>query len=136
MARGENKSYEAGEVAAYVEELRQAAGFESEGQFAIAADLLPSSFSDWKHGKHVMSSLTLVKLIRAAAARRATSPFEAGEAVEPQVAILRRLSGLEAAVAELANAEDVEKGFQALEKAIETRAPRRKSAAAPKRKVG
>lgn len=135
MANAENKSYEATEVWKYLDELRAAAGFESEGQFATAAGLLPSSISDWKRGKHVMSSLNLVRLIRAAAARNATAPLEAGEKIDPQVSILRRLAALEAKGADLATAEDVQTGFQSLEKAIVKLAPRRTNAASRKRKA-
>lgn len=135
MARSANKSYETSEVWRYVDELRQAAGFPSDGQFAIAAGFPPSSLSDWKRGKHAMSSLNLVRLIRAAAARSSTSPFEAGEAVEPLVAIHNRLAALEAAEAEKATAVDVQKGFQALEKAIAKQAPQRKREAAQKRRA-
>jgi transcriptional regulator with XRE-family HTH domain len=47
--------------------------------------------------------------------------------------ILDRLAALEAAVADLARAEDVQRGFATLAAAIEQRAPRRSSEAPPKR---
>lgn len=50
--------------------------------------------------------------------------------------ILDRLAELEVAVAALARAEDVQRGFAILEAAIEQRAAPRTGAAPPKRKVG
>lgn len=119
MARGQNKAYEAAEIWAYVDELRRAAGFESEGAFATAADFLPSSLSDWKRGEHVVSSYNLVRLIKAASARRATAPFEAGEAVAPEVAIHSRLVALEEKVGELATRAELQRGLDTLRAAID-----------------
>ncbi len=119
MAKSQNKRYEAGEIWAFVDNLRKEAGFKSEGEFATAAGFLPSSLSDWKRGEHVVSSYNLVRLITAAAERAATSPFAAGEAVSPSVTILRRLEELEAVVAERPTRLELHEGLELLREAID-----------------
>jgi len=118
MAKSQNKRYEAESIWAFVDNLRREAGFKSEGEFATAAGFLPSSLSDWKRGEHVVSSYNLVRLITAAAEKRATSHFVAGEAVSPSMTILRRLGELEAVVAERPTRQELHEGLETLREAI------------------
>lgn len=135
MARSQNKRYEADSIWTFLDNLRKEAGFKSEGEFATAAGFLPSSLSDWKRGEHVVSSYNLVRLITAAAERRATSHFSAGEAVSPSVTILRRLEALAAVVAERPTRQEFHEGLETLREAIDRVASRDTGEAQPQRKT-
>jgi hypothetical protein len=123
-------------VADFVRSLYELGGFTSWGEFARESGFLASTISDWQLGKNAPSGPNLVRLIQTATDRAPLAMREAAERTSPMARVHDRLQALEAAVAELATAADVETGFRSLVAAIEQQGTRRTRAASQKRKAG
>lgn len=81
------------EVAAFIRELYDAAGFESWGDYARAVGKLPSTLSDWQRGENSPSGYNLLRLIRAANEREANALQEAHDRTASPLE--RRLAAVE-----------------------------------------